>query len=119
VRFSTDSVISRIFKALSFGVMTGFAVVGPVFTTDQAGYVPGCFRALSLILMASRLFLVLQYTMVMWYVRWHERTFVPLALTMATLFISAMVFLGLYFAFTDHSSNKAYIGWWVECPTVD
>jgi hypothetical protein len=77
---------------LSFGVMTGFAVAGPIFDTSEEGYVPACFRSLSLILMASRLFLVIQYAVVLWYVKEHEKTFVPLALTMVMLFTSAMVF---------------------------
>jgi hypothetical protein len=91
--------------------MTGFAVAGPMFDTSEAGYVPACFRSLSLILMASRLFLVLQYALVLWYVKGHQKTFVPLVLTMVMLFTSAAVFLGLFFAFSEGGSNRSYIAW--------
>jgi len=94
--------------------MTGFAVAGPLFDTSAEAYVPSCFRSLSLILMASRFFLMLEYAIVLWYVREQEKTFVPLVLTMTMLFTSAMVFLGLFFAFTDEGSNYAYIGWYVD-----
>lgn len=90
--------------------MIGFAVAGPLFDTGNEGYVPVCFRSISLILMASRLFLVMQYGLVLWYVKEYPKTVVPLALTMAMLFTSAMVFLGLFFAFTDQPTH-AYIGW--------
>ncbi len=96
--------------------MIGFAVAGPLFDTGKEGYVPVCFRSLSLILMASRFFLVMQYAMVLWYVKEYPKTIVPLALIMAMLFTSAMVFLGLFFAFTDQGSNHAYIGWYVDSP---
>ena len=52
-RFSVDSVFDRVCKALQFGVMVGFAVIGPKFSTD--GDAPGAMRSLSLILMASRI----------------------------------------------------------------
>jgi low temperature requirement protein LtrA len=35
-------------------------------------------------------------------------------LTMAMLFTSAAVFLGLFFAFSEGGSNRSYIAWYVE-----
>src|SRR6059058_961045 len=63
VRFSTDSVINRTFKAISFGIMTGFAVVSsqynPDLLTDASFSNTGpAFRAMALVLSVSRLALM-------------------------------------------------------------
>jgi hypothetical protein len=93
VRFATDSVFNRIAKAVSFGVMTGFAVTGAIYDTTAVSENVKAFRALSLILMVSRLALVVQYAVVLWYTRQFKGTFLPLILTMTTYFISAIVYL--------------------------
>jgi hypothetical protein len=122
VRFSTDSVINRIFKAISFGIMTGFAVVSSQYqpdllTVDTLNNTAPAFRAMALVLMVSRLALIAQYSVVFWYVRGYTKTKVPLALTMATLFVTSMMFLGTYFGFPGDFNNPAsvnrhiYIGW--------
>jgi hypothetical protein len=125
VRFSTDSVINRTFKAISFGIMTGFAVVSsqydPDLLTDPSLSNAGpAFRAMALVLMVSRLALMAQYAVVFWYVRIYTKTKVALASTMAVLFIAAMIFLGTYWGFPGDFNNPAtvnhhvYIGWFVE-----
>jgi hypothetical protein len=125
VRFSTDSVINRIFKAISFGIMTGFAVVSsqydPDLLTDPSLSNTGpAFRAMALVLMVSRLALMAQYALVFWYVRNYTRTKVALASTMAVLFVAAMIFLGTYWGAPGDFNNPAtvnhhvYIGWFVE-----
>jgi hypothetical protein len=122
VRFSTDSVINRIFKAISFGIMTGFAVVSSQYqpdllTADTLNNTAPAFRAMALVLMVSRLALMGQYSVVFWYVRGYTKTKVPLASTMATLFVTSMIFLGTYFGFPGDFNNPAsvnrhvYIGW--------
>lgn len=124
VRFSTDSVINRIFKAISFGIMTGFAVVSsqyePSFlTADNLGNTAPAFRAMALVLMVSRLALAAQYSVVFWYVRNYTKTKVPLASSMAVLFVASAFFLGTYFGFPGDFNNPAatdrhiYIGWLV------
>lgn len=114
VRFGTESVFSRICKACSFGVMTGFAIVGPQFRTYEVEKYTRAFRSMSLILMASRLILMLQYGVVLYYLRpYWKKTLVPLAVIMATLFIAAIIFLGLTFSFHNDENSKAYIGWYV------
>jgi hypothetical protein len=125
VRFSTDSVINRIFKAISFGIMTGFAVVSSQYepndlTTDRLTNTAPAFRAMALVLMASRLALTAQYGVVFLYVREYTKTVVPLASSMAVLFIASMFFLGTYFGFPGDFNNPAatdrhiYIGWSVR-----
>ena len=128
VRFSTDSVVNRAFKAVSFGIMTGFAVVSSQYEPDflTSAYFNNSapsFRSMALILMVSRLALVAQYAVVFWYVRNYTKTKVPLAATMAVLLISAMIFLGTYWGFPGNYDDPAavdhhtYIGWFVK-PSV-
>lgn len=125
VRFSTDSVVNRVFKAISFGIMTGFAVVSSQYepdllTSDTLGNSATAFRAMALVLMVSRLALSAQYAVVFWYVRGYTKTKVPLALSIAVLFIASMIFLGTYYGFPGDFNNPAasdhhvYIGWFVR-----
>ncbi|KAE8874740.1 hypothetical protein PTNB73_01372 [Pyrenophora teres f. teres] len=52
VRFSSDSLFERMAKALHFGVMVGFAVVGPAWEPGRGGEGSGGkYRVLSFILM--------------------------------------------------------------------
>lgn len=99
VRFSTDSHYQRACNLISFGVFTGFAIVGPIFDTGKAYQDVKAFKAMSLILMISRLALMVQYSVVLWYVRGYKKVFVPLLLHILTLAVSAVVFLGLAFSF--------------------
>jgi low temperature requirement protein LtrA len=106
VRFATDSVFNRIAKAVSFGVMTGFAVTGAIYDTTAVSENVKAFRALSLILMVSRLALVIQYGVVLWYTRQFKGTLLPLSLTMVTYFISAIIYLvSLTSDFLQHSHS--------------
>jgi hypothetical protein len=125
VRFSTDSVINRIFKALSFGIMTGFSVVSSQYqpnllTSDSLDNTAAAFRAMALVLMVSRLALMAQYAAVFWYVRGYTKTKAPLASTMAVLLVTSMIFLGTYFGFPGDFNNPAtvnhhvYLGWFVR-----
>jgi hypothetical protein len=121
VRFSSDSVFNRVCKAISFGVMTGFAACGAIYDTTHIAENAKAFRSMSIILMVSRLVLVVQYGVVLWYVKGYKKTFRPLAATMASLFIAAMGFLGTFFGFPvsgegdsfpiQHSNPDTYIAW--------
>jgi hypothetical protein len=91
--------------------MTGFAAVAPQYDIKGSGYSAHPFRSLSLILMVSRLLLVFEYSMVLWFVRSYKKAFGPLLWTIAILATSALIFLGLFFSFGEESSNHSYIGW--------
>lgn len=108
VRFATDSVFNRICKAISFGVMTGFAITGAIFDTANVEENLKAFRALSLILMVSRLALVAQYGVVLFYVREYKQTFLPLASTMGTLFISAIIYLGTFWGYDAADTGDSF-----------
>lgn len=103
--------------------MTGFAVCGAIYDTTNVAENIKAFRAMALILMASRLALVGQYAVVLFFVRKYRKTTWPLLLTMLALFIGAMVYLGTYFGFSESKGdensfpiehgNKTYIAWYV------
>jgi hypothetical protein len=119
VRFSNDSAFERVCKAMQFGIMAGFAVIGPGY---QTGFAPGsteaaaslnAFRTLSFILMTSRLILTFQYGVALAWLRSYKRAIVPMLIHMAVLFTAAMLFLGLTFAFQSSNSEQVLIGWYV------
>lgn len=109
VRFSSDSYFHRAWKLISFGVFTGFAIVGPIFDTSSAAQNVKAFKAMSLILMTSRLALIVQYGIVLWYVRGYKKVLMPLLLHIGILFVSAMVFLGLAFSFKYEKKDGDFV----------
>lgn len=119
VRFSNDSVFERLCKALQFGIMTGFAVVGPNYKTGweerspEAAAALSAFQILSLILMASRLILATQYGAAYFWLSGYKKAHLPILAHIGTLFISAMIYLGLYFGFGKASSDSGLIAWYV------
>lgn len=121
VRLAMDSVFERSAKALHLGVMVGFAMAGPDFKVGEAsgakgeGPMYGAFRALTLVLMASRLILVLQYLQTWWLTRAYQRTRLPLLLIAASYFAAASVYLGLFWAFhpVRFGINYTYVVWYV------
>ncbi|KAF2640764.1 hypothetical protein P280DRAFT_490167 [Massarina eburnea CBS 473.64] len=131
VRFSADSVFERVAKALHFGVMIGFAVMGPQWhpgqeTTD--GF--KIYRAFGLTLMVSRVTLALQYTVTLWYTRKYSKTVLPLAMVIASTLLAAIFYGALTPAFpgkkfdadgnvVPHKSNL-YIAWYIIaiCETI-
>ena len=119
LRFSNDSVFERLCKALQFGVMTGFAVVGPNYKTgwedgsDVAASALQAFQTLSVILMASRLILVFQYAASYWWLRGYRKAHMPMIAHIGTLLISAMIYLGLFFSFGSAVSDSGLVAWYV------
>lgn len=100
--------------------------MGPIFDTGKSFQDAKAFKAMSLILMASRLALMIQYGVVLWYVRGYKKVSMPLLLHVGIMFVSAMVFLGLTFSFrygvedgeVRHYDpekvtlpSRAYVGW--------
>lgn len=117
VRFGTDSVADRVAKAVQFGVMIGFAVIGPHFnvgTPKTATTGPNWedFKALCLVLMVSRLILVAQYIQALFFVRKFHKVKTPLGLIAGTYAVASIIYLGLYFTFSPKSS-QSYVAWYI------
>lgn len=129
VRFSKDSILDRIAKIAQFGVMIGFATCGPQFNAGEklekitgakiTSYTQAIdphlttFKALSLLMMVSRLVLVFQYLQAMWICRKRQReSILPMSLIAGTEVVAAAIYGFLVFAFRGEHAN-AYITWYV------
>lgn len=100
VRFAIDSWFTRMSKACSFGIMTAFAISTIFFNAEDEAHFGHDVQAICYILMASRLFLVVQYgaIMIAVYSRHREGLVTkPFVLTMCSHLVVAFVFLGLSF----------------------
>ncbi|KAF4547515.1 Hypothetical protein D9617_41g062660 [Elsinoe fawcettii] len=128
IRFSKDSIFDRIAKVCQFGIMLGFAINGPTFdvgeklesimglsSDDSISIIADpnltSFKSLTIIMMASRLVLVLQYLQALFLTRKQTETILPMSLIAGTEFIAAMVYFGLFFSFHSLHAN-AYLTWY-------
>ncbi|KAH7392951.1 hypothetical protein BKA66DRAFT_411624 [Pyrenochaeta sp. MPI-SDFR-AT-0127] len=111
VRFSTDSVFERIAKAVHFGVMVGFAVIGPQWKPGQEHNDYKIYRAFGLILMVSRLTLTAQYGVTLWYTKKFKKTLIPLVLVMGMSLIAAIIYGALTTAFPNTKYDAAGCIW--------
>lgn len=123
IRFSADSVFERVAKTTHFGVMVGFAVIGPQWKPGQAQWDYKIYKAFGLILMVSRLTLFAQYGITLLYTKKHRITILPILMIMASTLVAAILYGALTPAFPDtiYDANgaaidqysKAYIAWYI------
>ncbi|KAF2627106.1 hypothetical protein BU25DRAFT_411189 [Macroventuria anomochaeta] len=123
VRFSADSVFERTAKALHFGVMVGFAVIGPQWKPGQQIYDYKIYKAFGLILMVSRLTLFAQYGITLFYTKKYRKTVLPIALVMASTLAAAILYGALTPAFPKvkldadgyiiSQASNVYIAWYI------
>jgi low temperature requirement protein LtrA len=126
VRFSTDSIFERCAKAIHFGTMVGFAVIGPQWKPGQEQGDYHIYKAFGLILMVSRFTLLLQYGVTLFYTRKYKKTIVPLAIIMVSTLVAAILYGALTPLFPDTKlgtnvmgsymimqKSNAYIAWYV------
>jgi low temperature requirement protein LtrA len=122
VRFAMDSWFIRLGKACSFGIMTVFALSSIYFDNpDGDAHFGHDAQMISLILMASRVFLVIEYGAILiaaYYRCWNKSVVMPFALTISTSLIAAFVFLGLSFDKSVENISYGNIGWYVTLPPV-
>ncbi|KAF1844808.1 uncharacterized protein K460DRAFT_283106 [Cucurbitaria berberidis CBS 394.84] len=123
VRFSTDSGFERIAKALHFGVMVGFAVIGPQWKPGQEHSDYKIYRAFGLILMVSRFTLFAQYGVTLWYTKKYKKIVLPMVLVLGMTLAAAIIYGALTSAFPGTKYNalgnaimqpsSVYIAWYV------
>ncbi|KAL2870025.1 uncharacterized protein BJX67DRAFT_370440 [Aspergillus lucknowensis] len=125
IRFARDSLFERICKGMQLGAMVGFASAGTRFTTRVRDENVWAFQSLSLILGGSRLLLAIQYTISIFLIRKRMSSAAKgLCITAATLFVSSVIYMGLFFAFGEERSARSCIWmvwfglFWVEVWTV-
>jgi len=106
VQFSADCVFERIPKAIHFGVMVGFAVIGPQWKPGQEVADYKIYRAFGVILMVSRLALFGQYGVTLLYVKKYGKTVVPLGMVMASTLLAAVLYRALTSTFPRRFSMR-------------
>lgn len=87
--------------------MVGFAVIGPSWKPSGSGYNFEYYRALSLILMASRFVLAAQYAVTLWFTQVHKKTRAPLIAIIVSTTTAAIIYGGLNVAFSDRTCPQA------------
>ncbi|KAF2203015.1 hypothetical protein GQ43DRAFT_412506 [Delitschia confertaspora ATCC 74209] len=125
VRFSADSIFERCAKCIHFGTMVGFAVMAPQWKPGYAESDYTVYRGFSLILMVSRLTLVAQYGITLWFTKSYTKTRLPLMLVMASSLVAASIYGCLTMVFPTYQllvpeTIKGYIAWYVVgiCETL-
>ncbi|KAL7943644.1 hypothetical protein V8C42DRAFT_346567 [Trichoderma barbatum] len=111
VRFVTDSIFERLIRAVHLGAFVGFAVVAPKFNPSNQDQTT--MRAMSLILMVSRLGLAIEYGSILWHVRKFKNVHRAFYAQMSLHFIAAIIYLGVTFRFTSSTDSKVFITWYV------
>jgi low temperature requirement protein LtrA len=123
VRFSADSVFERVAKAIHFGVMVGFAVIGPQWKPGQEIGDYKIYKAFGLMLMVSRLTLFCQYGVTLLYTKKYRKTIVPLGMVMASTLLAAVLYGALTPTFPKTlfdaegllvlRKSNVYIAWYI------
>lgn len=125
VRFSSDSIFERVAKAIHFGVMIGFTVMGAQWKPGKPLDDYRTQVAFGLILMVSRLTLFCQYGVTLFYSKKFRKTILPLALVMAMTLIAAILYGATTAAFPKtkydpvdqftkiEQNSNVYIAWYV------
>ncbi|KAH7073713.1 hypothetical protein BKA63DRAFT_39264 [Paraphoma chrysanthemicola] len=123
VRFSSDSVFERCAKAIHFGCMVGFAVIGPQWKPGQDIADYKIYKAFGLMLMVSRLTLFCQYGVTLCFTKKYKKTIVPLSMVMAWTLLAAALYGALTPTFPKTlfddqgyeiaQRSKVYIAWYI------
>ena len=96
VRFYVDSVFTRICKFAAFGVMVSLVGLTQLYDAILQNTMSRSFQGIALVMFGTRLLLVMQYGVVLYFVREFDKTLIPMLLTMFVYFIAAFGFLGTW-----------------------
>lgn len=110
VRFYVDSVLTRVLKFITFGIMVSFVGFSSLYAAILNNTTSRAFQGLALVLFGSRILLFIQYGIVMWFVRGFDRTILPMALTMTVYIISGLAFLSTWLSDRDTSALMGQMG---------
>jgi hypothetical protein len=79
--------------------MAGFVFAGPVFDQYRKADDQRYYKSFALVLFFSRIVIAVQYLVVMWQSRRFKKAILPLALTAAVYFATAIAYLVTHFTF--------------------
>ncbi|PHH70531.1 hypothetical protein CDD80_5951 [Ophiocordyceps camponoti-rufipedis] len=110
VRYVTDSIFTRLTRAIQLGVLVGFTIVAPTFNpTNQH---QETMRAMSIILVVSRACLAVEYGAVLHHVKDYKAARLPIILQICVHFSAAVIYLGLTFGFRGDVKSQDFIVWY-------
>ncbi|OAQ57472.1 hypothetical protein VFPPC_17170 [Pochonia chlamydosporia 170] len=110
VRYVTDSIFSRLTRAIQLGVLVGFVVVAPKFNPNDQDL--DTMRAMSLILCVSRACLAVEYASTLWHVRRYKKMHKVLHLQIAVHAAASAVYLGITFRFSSGKQSRVFMAWY-------
>ncbi|PHH90042.1 hypothetical protein CDD83_4668 [Cordyceps sp. RAO-2017] len=110
VRYVTDSIFSRLMRAVQLGVLVGFVVVAPHF--DPTHQKATTMRAMSLILCVSRATLAIEYGSTLLHLRRYKKARRPIYLQIGLHVVAAAVYLGIAFRFREEERSRIYMTWY-------
>jgi low temperature requirement protein LtrA len=126
VRFLKDTrtLFERVTKAIHFGVMVGFAIIGPQWKPGENVNDYTIYKAFGLFLMVSRLTLFAQYSVTLFLARKTKKIVIPLSIIMVFTLLAAISYGALTSAWPNsvEPGNKStsvgqktnvYIHWYV------
>lgn len=89
--------------------MIGFVICAATYDTSDVHSTIDGFRAMSVVLMASRLALAIQYAIAFWYVHEYKKTRLPFVCTITSLVVAGMGFFGIFWGIK--SAPDCYLAW--------
>lgn len=98
VRFYVDSIFTRICKFIIFGVMVALVSLGSLYDAILSGGSSRAFHGLALLMFGTRMLWIIQYGIVLYFVKVFDKTLVPMCLTMGVYFCAGIGFLATYIA---------------------
>jgi low temperature requirement protein LtrA len=124
VRFARDSVFERVAKAVHFGVMVGFAIIGPQWHPGEQIRDYTIYKAFGLFLMVSRLTLFTQYSVTLYFSKKYRKTVLPLGIIMSFTLLAGILYGSLTPAWPQDAKDEGgnvslgkttnvYIQWYV------
>lgn len=96
VRFYVDSVFTRICKFVTFGIMVSLVGLGPMYESILTNKETRAFHGIALLMFGCRLLWIVQYSIVLYFVRAFDKTLIPMLLTMLVYVGAAAGFLSTY-----------------------
>lgn len=96
VRFYVDSIFTRICKFLCFGIMVSFVGLSAMYDSILADSATRSFHGIAFVLFAARILWIIQYCVVLFYVRVFDKTLVPMLLTIFVYVCSGVGFMVVF-----------------------
>lgn len=96
VRFYVDSIFTRLCKFVAFGIMVSLVGLTQLYAAILENGASRSFQGIALVMFGARWLWVIQYGVVLYFVREFDKTLVPMLLTMFVYVLTAFGFLATW-----------------------